>query len=60
MMYEYLVVEQRLGSPKDFQDDLNEQAALGWRYVGVSTIGPVPSRWIVFEKQKIGLGHSGT
>jgi len=50
MTYEYKVVEERLGSPKGMQDDLNEQASVGWEFYALSTIGPIPSRWLIFRR----------
>jgi len=59
MNYEYKVVEERLGSPAEFEAELNRQAVDGWEYINVSTIGPIPGRWIVFRRQKTGVGHGG-
>jgi len=48
--HEYMVVEERLGSPQTSQDDLNMHARDGWRLVAISTIGPIPGRWLYMER----------
>jgi len=50
MTWQYRVVEERLGSPSDMQDELNRQAKDGWEFYTLSTLGPIPSRWLIFRR----------
>jgi hypothetical protein len=51
MQWEYKVVEERLGSPTDLENELNRQAANGFELVAVSSIGPIPSRWLILRRE---------
>ena len=51
--YEYKVVEERFGSPEETEKKLNELAAEGWEHYQISTLGPIPSRWLYFRRPKI-------
>jgi Domain of unknown function (DUF4177) len=52
MAYEYKVVEERFGSPKETEDCLNDMAADGWEHYQISTLGPIPSRWLYFRRER--------
>lgn len=48
--YEYKVVEERFGTPKETEAALNELASYGWEHYQISTLGPIPSRWLYFRR----------
>lgn len=52
MAWEYKVVEERFGKPKETEDHLNEMARDGWEHYEISTLGPIPSRWLYFRREK--------
>lgn len=52
MRYEYKVVEQAFGRPVDLVTELNSQAADGWEHYQTITLGPIPTRWLCFRREK--------
>ncbi len=50
MEYEYRVEEEGFGKPKDTEDHLNALARDGWEHYQISTLGPIPSRWLYFRR----------
>jgi hypothetical protein len=50
--YEYKIVEEGFGKPKETEDHLNEMAKDGWEYHSATTLGPIPSRWLFFRREK--------
>jgi hypothetical protein len=50
MDYEYKVVEEHFGTPAQTERELNERAAEGWEHYFISTLGPIPSRWLYFRR----------
>ena len=50
MKYEYRIVDQMFGKPEDTEKELNRQARDGWEYVDAITLGPIPTRWLVFRR----------
>jgi Domain of unknown function (DUF4177) len=50
MALEYKVIEERFGNPTETEKTLNDMAAQGWELVTISTLGPIPSRWLYFKR----------
>ena len=50
MEWEYRVEEEGFGKPKDTEDHLNELAEEGWEHYAISTLGPIPTRWLYFRR----------
>ena len=50
MKYEYRVVDQMFGNPSDVEKELNRQARDGWEFVEAITLGPIPTRWLIFKR----------
>ena len=50
MDWEYRVEEEHFGTPKQTEDHLNALAMEGWEHYHISTLGPVPSRWLYFRR----------
>jgi hypothetical protein len=55
MALEYRVVDQMFGKPEDVEKELNQQARDGWEFVQAITLGPIPTRWLVFKR---GVGEA--
>ncbi len=51
MAYEYKVTEERFGDPQETEDHLNRMAKEGWEHYAISTLGPIPSRWLYFRRE---------
>jgi hypothetical protein len=48
--YEYRVEEEGFGKPQDTEDHLNALALEGWEHYHISTLGPIPTRWLYFRR----------
>lgn len=52
--FEYKVVEEMFGKPSDTEVELNKYADAGWEFYSSITLGPIPSRWLIFRREKTG------
>ena len=51
MRYEYRVEEEGFGKPSDTEEHLNLLAMEGWEHYAISTLGPIPTRWLYFRRE---------
>lgn len=49
--YEYRVEEEGFGTPKQTEKHLNVLAEDGWEHYAISTLGPIPTRWLYFRRE---------
>jgi uncharacterized protein DUF4177 len=52
MKYEYKVIEEKFGQVAETEQHLNALASEGWEHYAISTLGPIPSRWHYFRREK--------
>lgn len=50
MRYEYRVVSQAFGTPKEVEAELNSQASEDFEHYQTITLGPIPTRWLCFRR----------
>jgi len=48
--YEWKVISENFGDPTKTENEINTYCKAGWEFYSVSTMGPIPQRWLYFRR----------